>query len=172
MIGRYTGGDVSVSAFGDRPEPILRYVADAIVSQSRWQLTFTMGYAYGKFRPLVLLSPVLAEAIAKCGWSKADVKQYLYEHTFITARRFDQYSQEYSNRHESFTIAAHAATGKIPALYSASGDPERLVPIVFRPEDFIVVVTGDPGRTNFYTFVANGHLGYPTGKRIRRKRAG
>ena len=169
MIGRYTGGDVSVSASGDRPEHILDYVADAVRSQSRWQLTFTMGYAYGKLRPLVLLSPVLAETIAKAGCSKADVKRYLYEQTFITARKFDQYTHEYSSRHESFTIAAHAAKGALPAAFTQSDDPDRLVPVLFSPDNFIIVVTGDPGRTNFYTFVGNGQLGLPVGRRIRKR---
>jgi hypothetical protein len=162
MIGRYTGGDVSVSASGDQPEQILRYVADSVLQQTRWQLVFTMGYSYGKLRPLVLLSPVLAETIAKSGWTKADVRQYLYDHTFISARKFDQYTQEYSSRHGSFRIAEHAKLGQLPPAYLQSDDPDRMVPIVFSPDNFIIIVTGDPGRTNFYTFVANGHIGYPT----------
>jgi len=169
MIGRYTGGDVSVSASGDRPEHILDYVADSVKNQSRWQLTFTMGYANNKLRPLVLLSPVLAETIAHAGWGKDDVKRYLYENTFITARKFDQYTRDYSSRHHSFSIAEHAKAGNLPPAYTQSDDPDRLVPIVFSPDNFIIVVTGDPGRTNFYTFVGNGQLGYPTAKRIQLK---
>jgi hypothetical protein len=31
----------------------------------------------------------------------------------------------------------------------------------------MIAVSGDPGRTNAYTFSHNGTLGYPTGKRVR-----
>jgi hypothetical protein len=37
---------------------------------------------------------------------------------------------------------------------------------VFRPEDYMVVVTGDPMRTNAYVFAHNGRLGFPVAKRI------
>ena len=42
-----------------------------------------------------------------------------------------------------------------------SDDPNRKVPIVVDPDDFIVLVSGDPLRTNAYAFTHNGHLGFP-----------
>ena len=41
-----------------------------------------------------------------------------------------------------------------------------MVPIVVEPDDFIVLVSGDPLRTNAYSFTHNGHLGFPTAKKI------
>ena len=37
-ISRYTGGDVIASVFGQRPEDMLPYLADALISQTGWQL--------------------------------------------------------------------------------------------------------------------------------------
>ena len=34
------------------------------------------------------------------------------------------------------------------------------------PDDFIVLVSGDPLRTNAYSFTHNGHLGFPVAKKI------
>ena len=165
-IGRYTGGDVSVAATGTTPEAILDYVADAVRKQSRWQLVFTAGLSFGLMRPLILLSPILARTIAAAGWSKADVRQYLYDHTFIAAREFDRYIRDYNGRHESFSLDHYASLGKLPAAFTRSRDRARQVPIVFRPEDFLIAVTGDPLRNNFYSFASNGYLGFPVSKAV------
>ena len=57
--------------------------------------------------------------------------------------------------------------GKAPKVFGASRDPERLVPIVIRPEDFMIAVSGDPLRTNCYFFSHNGMLGFPTAKAVK-----
>jgi hypothetical protein len=40
------------------------------------------------------------------------------------------------------------------------------VPIVWKAEDFMIAVGGDPLRNNAYVFAHNGFLGYPVGKKI------
>ena len=65
------------------------------------------------------------------------------------------------------SLASLVKAGQIPAVFAESDDPERLVPIVCRPEDLMVAVSGDPLRTNAYAFAHNGILGYPTTKAIR-----
>jgi hypothetical protein len=50
--------------------------------------------------------------------------------------------------------------------FHESDDPNRLVPIVVEPDDFMVLVSGDPLRTNAYGFTHNGYLGFPTAKKI------
>jgi hypothetical protein len=52
-------------------------------------------------------------------------------------------------------------------MFHESNDPERLVPLVWKPEDFQVVVTGDLGRNSIYVFAHNGVLGFPVCKEIR-----
>jgi hypothetical protein len=42
-----------------------------------------------------------------------------------------------------------------------------MVPIVWKPEDYMIAVSGDPMRNNAYVFAHNGFLGYPVGKKIR-----
>jgi hypothetical protein len=117
-------------------------------------------------RPLFLLTPILAETIAKAGWSKSDVKRYLYEHARISASSFENYSHLWTFRPDSFSIKEQHRLGNVPDEFWRSSDPERLVPIVFDPEDFMIIVTGDPLRTNAYSFVPNGNLGYPVARKI------
>ena len=37
---------------------------------------------------------------------------------------------------------------------------------MWKPEDYLVCVTGDPARNSIYIFAHNGVLGFPTAKRI------
>ena len=57
--------------------------------------------------------------------------------------------------------------GRAAAIFGESDDPERLVPVVARPEDIMIAVSGDPLRTNAYVFAHNGILGFPTTKPVR-----
>ena len=55
---------------------------------------------------------------------------------------------------------------RIPTVFHESGAPNRRVPIVWEPEDFMIAVSGDPLRNNAYVFAHNGFLGYPVGRKI------
>ena len=164
-ISRFTGGNVIASVSGSTPEEILANVAYSLVRQMTWQLTFTLGSAYGTLRPLVLLTPILAETIAKAGWSKRDVKQYLFDHARMSAGELERNLRDWMNK-PIWNLAEEAKAGRIPKVFHESDDPNRLVPPVFKPEDYMIAVTGDPLRTNAYVFAHNGRLGYPVGKKI------
>ena len=164
-IGRYSGGNVIASVSGSTPETLLPYIADRILKEHSWQLTFTMGSGHGKLRPLLLLTPVLAETVAKAGWSKADLKQYLFDHVRIPAWEFERYVLTWMDQGYS-TLTDAVAQGLIPEVFAESDDPQRLVPIVFAPDHFMVVVSGDPLRTNAYVFSHNGIRGFTVAKKI------
>ena len=167
-VTRMTGGDVLASVFGDTPERMMPYLADRMAKQTSWELVFTVGVSTGMLRPMLVLSPVLAETIAAAGWSKDDVKQYLYDHARITADQFEKYITGWSNLVPTKrSLYDLAVLGKTPDGFDESDDPARLVPIVGEPDDFMVAVAGDPLRTNAYVFAHNGILGYPVAKEIR-----
>lgn len=164
-IARYTGGDLIASVSGDTPERMMPYIADAVLKQNGWQLVFTVGASVGTLRPLLVLSPILAQTLARAGWSKDDVKEYLFEHARMAAWKFEAYLGEWTD-HPIRSLEDQARLGRIPAIFHESDNPNRLVPIVFEPDDFMVVVAGDLLRTNAYTFSHNGILGYPVAKEI------
>jgi len=167
-ISRYTGGGVIASVFGNTPEQMLPYLADSMLRKVSWELMFTVGMGVGSQRPLLLLSPILAETLARSGLDKAALKQRLFELVRIPATQFERYVGEWTNLVPGRpSLTALVKAGQIPAVFAESEDPERLVPIVCRPEDLMVAVSGDPLRTNAYAFAHNGILGFPTTKAIR-----
>lgn len=165
-ITRMTGGGVFPSVTGSTPAEMMPYIADAVAAQTGWEIVFTVGgLTYGTLRPALVLTPILAETLAKSGWGKHDVKQYLYDHARMAAWRVEKMCDEWAD----FPIGSlkhQVNLGRLPQAFYESDDPERMVPIVFDPDDFMVLVSGDPLRTNAYTFAHNGYLGFPVAKRI------
>ena len=164
-VSRFTGGNVVASVSGSTAVQIMDNLADSMVRQYSWHLTFMMGSGFGTLRPLLLLTPILAQTIRRDGWSKADVQRYLFDKARMPAWKFERYLRDWMNK-PTWNLAEEVKAGRIPALFHESDDPERLVPPVFRPEDYMVVVTGDPMRTNAYVFAHNGRLGFPVTKKI------
>jgi hypothetical protein len=145
---------------------MLPYLADAVVRQISWQLMFAVGQGMGKLRPLVLLSPILVESMVKAGLSKADFKQYLFEHARLPASHFERILRDWTLK-PTWNLAQQAELGKIPKVYHESDDPQRMVPLVWKPDDYMVAVTGDPLRNSAYVFAHNGLRGYPVSKPVR-----
>ncbi len=109
-------------------------------------------------------SMVIAEVLAKSGYSKQDVKQHMYEHARIPAWRVEQLGK-WTNLSPN-TLCELVDAGIAPKQFCESTDPNRMVPIVCSPDDFLITVSGDPLRNNAYGFVHNGELGYTTSKKI------
>jgi hypothetical protein len=144
-IARYTGGNHISSVSGSTPEQMLPYLADAVIKQYSWQIMFTVGQGMGTLRPLVLLSPILADT---------------------TAAEFERYLRDWTNK-PTWDLKQEVELGRIPRVFAESDDPQRRVPIVWKPEDFMIVVTGDPARNSAYVFAHNGVLGFPVAKEIK-----
>ncbi len=109
--------------------------------------------------PHIMLSPIVAEAIARGGYSKEKVRQYFFDHARFPAKRFDNWSKT--------SICEYVEQGVLPKQFCESKDPDRLVPIVWTVKDFLITVSGDTGRDNCYITCENGRIGYPTSKIIK-----
>ena len=164
-VARYTGGGSLSSVTRSTPEELMPYLADSIQRFNNWQVTFTTSHGKGSLRPLVVITPIIAEQLAKSGWSKLDVKKYLFEHARLPACDFERQLRDWNIR-GVWDLKADVIAGRIPKVFYESDDPRRLVPIVWKPEDYMVAVSGDPLRNNAYVFAQNGFLGYPTCKKI------
>jgi hypothetical protein len=165
-ISRMTGCGVHPSVTGSTPEEMMPYLADAVASETGWEVVFTVGgLSFGTLRPILVLSPILAETMAKAGWSKTDVKRYLYDHARMAAWRVEAFTEKWAD-FKIGSLKLQVNLGRLPKVFAESDDPNRMVPIVMDPEDFVVLVSGDPLRTNAFTFSHNGYLGFPVAKKI------
>src|SRR5690349_1308714 len=167
-ISRFTGGTVLASVFGTRPEEMIPYLADGIRRIVAWEVVFTVGMSVGAQRPLLVLSPILAQTLARAGLSKQEVQRRLFEHARIPARQFERYTGAWTNLLPGRpTLRQLVDRGRAAPVFAESDDPDRLVPVVDKAEDIMIAVSGDPLRTNAYVFAHNGILGYTTTKPIR-----
>lgn len=167
-VARYTGGGVVGSVYGRKTDEMLPYLADGLVRQMSWELVFTVGFAAGKSRPLLVLSPLVAQTLAAAGVDKGNLKELLFEHARLPAVKLETYIGPWCN----FVPGGRSLNqlveeGLADPLY-AGDDPNRLVPIAVKPEHFMVVVAGDPLRSNAYAFGHNGMHGFPVSKKVRR----
>ena len=165
MISRHTGGNHISSVSGSTAAELMPYVCDALVKQYSWQIMFSVGQGMDTLRPQILLSPIIAETIAASGWSKADLRRHLFEHARIPAHQFERILRDWTQK-PIWNLAEEHRAGRIPKVFHESDDPERMVPLVWKPEDYLITVTGDLTRNSIYIFAHNGVLGFPVAKRI------
>ena len=142
----------------DKAELILDKIAARIVDTQL--ILFALSFSCPGVRPQILMSPCVAETIAKGGYSKAKMKQYLFEHARFPVKRFELMLPVMGS------IEKAVEDGKLPKFYCESTDPNRLVPIVLTPGDFMITVSGDPGRDNCLICAQNGRIGHPVSKKI------
>jgi hypothetical protein len=167
VMARMNSGTIIGSVFGSTPEAIVPYLADGLTRVASWDLTHVHGLGDDQFAPLLVLAPVLARTFADAGWSRADAQRALFEHARIPARRFERYIGEWSNLTPGRRrLVDLVAEGALPPVFAESDDPERLVPIVTRPDRIRIAVAGDPHRTNAYAFGNDGPHGWWTAKRV------
>ncbi len=166
-IGRINSSIIVGSVFGSTPEAILPYLADGLVRVTGWDLTHVFGLGRGQYRPVLVLSPLLARKFASADWSKDDVRAALFNQARMPAWRFEKLIGEWSNlttgRRNLFELAS---AGEIPPVFGETENPDRLVPIVSEPSKFLICVAGDPNRANAYVMSNDGPHGDWTTKRI------
>lgn len=166
-MARMNSGTIIGSVFGSTPEEIVPYLANGLTRVAAWDLTHVYGLGHDQFQPLLVISPILARTLATAGWSKHHLQNALFEHARIPASTFEKMIGEWSN----LTAGRRQLTdlvieGHLPAVFAESDDPERLVPIVARPERLMIAVAGDPNRTNAYALSNDGPHGWWTAKAI------
>ena len=164
-IARYTGGNLVSSVSGSTPEQMLPYLADGVIKRTSWQIMFTVGQEWARCARSSCWSD-LAQTIAAGGWSKQDLKRQLFEHARMPAWQFERYLRDWTMK-PTWDLAQEVRLGRIPKVFCESDDPNRMVPIVWEADDFMIAVTGDLMRNSAFVFAHNGVLGYPVGKQIR-----
>ncbi len=168
-MARMNSGIIVGSVYGSSPEEIIPYLADGLARVTGWDLTHVYGLGQGHYRPILIMSPIIARVFGRAGWSKEQVREALFAHARIPAWRFESLIGKWTNlttgRRTLFELASE---GLVPPAFAESNDPNRLVPIVTSPDKFLIAVAGDPNRMNAYVMSHDGPHGNWTSKRIDR----
>ena len=83
----------------------------------------------------------------------------------MPAWEFERYIGEWTE-HPIRDLEDQVNLKRAPQVFAESDDPNRMVPITFKPENFMIGVSGDPLRNHAIAFAHNGLLGYPVAREI------
>lgn len=108
----------------------------------------------------MLLSPPVAQSLADAGYSKADVKQYIYEHARMPLRDFE-WVLKYTAIQRT-TLRAQVEAGIYPREFL--GAPDNMIRVLSSPDVVHIIVCGDPHR-NRVMVMEGGHT-EPTTKQV------
>jgi hypothetical protein len=150
----YSGGTDPVTL----ARPLVRYLAGAA---GPWNFTALW---FSRWHPLIQMSPAVAKGFKDLGWGKKEIRDYLFEHTRISARWMEHYPLAVGG--QEMPLADVVKRGAAPALYADSNDPDRLLPMLLKPEWTNIVVAGDPGRNQSRIYVNNHEQGPPVARKI------
>ncbi|WP_163271793.1 UGSC family (seleno)protein [Chelativorans alearense] len=150
----YTGGKKAI----EHMEIIFDVIGEAMKYRSWGYIRDRTAY------PMIVMSPSVARAFAEDGWSKLDIKTYLYEKTLIPAGLAERYA--HANGVNHYSIKDYVERGLTPREYYESDDPNRLVRCLVEPEQIGIVISGDPGRNQTRGYPQNSKIGIPVSKRI------
>lgn len=109
----------------------------------------------------LLLSPPVAKSLADAGYSKADVRRHLYEHTTMRLADFDWIVK--STAIERTSCRAKVEAGVFPPEFA--GSPDDQVRVLSSPDILHIIVCGDPHR-NRVMVMEGGHT-QPTTREVR-----
>ena len=92
-------------------------------------------------KAVVVISPLIAHQLSGEGWTKEEVKSYLFERARVPVERVRRYKELRYGR------AAEDADPYDWPKWLNVDEPGVTVPVVRTPENIMVLVAGDPGRS-------------------------
>lgn len=115
---------------------------------------------------VLLLTPVIATLLARAGYSRQDVVDYIMKNAVVPAHYFEWNMTLGTSHPPGTTVCDLVEKGILPKVWCASTDPNRMVPLMLPESEWLVVVTGDPTRNRCCIYRQNFKQGYATSKKI------
>jgi len=121
--------------------------------------------AFGdEYRPVLVLSPMVAKILSSAGYSKQDIRDYIYEHARIDEERF---SLEISRMYPGYTLQRIIDEGFLPASYRPDDYPDTLLPLFHNNKELIIIVAGFEERNRSCFIQQIAHQGLTCAKEIK-----
>ena len=149
----------------DPAENHLDVIVGEMIRELSGSMLVPMEQFGGRVTPVLGLTPLVAGVLADAGYSKDDVRRYIYKNAMIPARVFDHWLDRYER---GLNLKESVKRGRLPARFAASDDPERMVPVLHAPDEIMIVVCGSPTRNRSFISAQLGDQGLDVSKEIRR----
>jgi len=110
---------------------------------------------------IVVLTPLVAGIIARGGNSKRDVKEYLFKNARLTAAEIKDMEGFFVRKVDFEKLSEE---GRVLKQYCTGSDTD-LLPMTHSPDEFIIVVSGNPQRNR--SIALRQPRGYPVTREIK-----
>jgi hypothetical protein len=110
---------------------------------------------------ILVLSPLVAGIIAKGGYSKQDVKQYLFKNARLSAAEFSALEGDFVRKVDLRKLAEE---GRM-RMEDCTTDLTQMLPITYSPEGFVIIVSGNPTRNRSAALLQS--KGHPVTREIK-----
>jgi hypothetical protein len=114
-------------------------------------------------RHMLVVSPLVASILSGGGYSKKDIQRYLFENVGIPASHFDKWLQRFWPKENACRLVKQ---GKLPDSFCRSENPNRIVPLLWNPDEFLIIVAGDPSRNRCFIATQCAEQGLATSKAV------
>jgi hypothetical protein len=148
----------------DPAENHLRVITREIARELGGNLLVAMERFGGRIAPVLGLTPLVSGILAKAGYSKDDVRQWIYDRALIPAKQFDEQLARIS---AGYNLGESVKRGKLAGRFALSDDPQRLVPVLHDPEELQIVVSGAANRNRSFIAGQFGNYGGAVSKEVR-----
>ena len=145
-------------------EEHLQILADEVKRELGGQYVQVMTIFGPDISPVLCLSPLVASVLADAGYSKKDLRKYIFEHARIPASEFDK---ELAGLWGGFTACKAVEQGRLPRLFCETEDPQRMLPVMHHPDELLIVVSGSAVRNRSFVAKQTGDQGLAVSKEIR-----
>lgn len=160
----FKAGDnvVTVTALGDMSAHIAGMgvgVKGQLASIAQQVRNNPSGITFGpEVSPVIALSPVIASSLAKAGYSKDSLAQWLFDNARVPNP--DACEQVKPGPKQLLPVEVFCPD-------PANPDPNRLLPLVHNSREFLIVVSGDVNRNRGFVTGQVGEQGLATSKEVK-----
>jgi len=114
--------------------------------------------------PVLCLSPLVASVLSEAGYTKNDIKHYIFDNARIPAYEFDE---NLGQLWPGYTVHQAVEQGKLPASFCTTEDPKRMLPVLQGPEQLLIVVSGSSTKNRNFIVSQAGDQGLAVSKEIK-----
>jgi hypothetical protein len=140
----------AIEVGGTSADEILRNICARIEDNQIFVQFFFRGM---RTRPTIVITPATAKLMADAGYDKAAVKKFFYENAKL---RVSNLSGMILNR-----FYKGVNDRNWPEQIGTSFDVNRRIQLTGGPEDYMIVLSGDPDRDHVMVCSQNGYIGFP-----------